>query len=154
MSDQEGVKEFRYIVRIAGTDLPGELPIVYALSKIKGIGYKTANAICRKLGIDPRTRLGTIDEAMSSEIEKYVIDLTQLKLPSWMYNRRKDIETGRDLHLIGADLIFAARNDIERMIRTKSWKGIRHALGLKVRGQRTVTTGRLGVTVGVRKKRS
>ena len=28
------------------------------------------------------------------------------------------------------------------------WKGIRHRLGLKVRGQRTVTTGRLGITIG------
>ncbi|TLX95508.1 MAG: 30S ribosomal protein S13, partial [Thaumarchaeota archaeon] len=33
----------------------------------------------------------------------------------------------------------------------RSWKGIRHALGLKVRGQRTRTTGRKGRTVGVRK---
>ena len=31
------------------------------------------------------------------------------------------------------------------------WKGIRHKLGLKVRGQRTVTTGRIGFTIGVSK---
>ncbi len=37
------------------------------------------------------------------------------------------------------------------MKKLRSWKGIRHNLGLKVRGQRTRTTGRLGLTVGVTK---
>jgi SSU ribosomal protein S13P len=68
-----------------------------------------------------------------------------------MYNRRKDYETGIDLHLVTNDVIFYARNDIEREKKIKSWRGVRHALGLKVRGQRTRTTGRTGITVGVRK---
>jgi small subunit ribosomal protein S13 len=34
----------------------------------------------------------------------------------------------------------------------RTWKGIRHSLGLKVRGQRTRTTGRSGKAVGVKKK--
>jgi small subunit ribosomal protein S13 len=34
----------------------------------------------------------------------------------------------------------------------KSWKGVRHSLGLKVRGQRTKCTGRTGRSVGVKKK--
>ncbi|MEM1533417.1 MAG: 30S ribosomal protein S13, partial [Desulfurococcaceae archaeon] len=42
---------------------------------------------------------------------------------------------------------------IEREKRIKSYRGIRHSLGLKVRGQRTRTTGRIGGTVGVRKQR-
>jgi small subunit ribosomal protein S13 len=69
-----------------------------------------------------------------------------------MLNRRFDPSTGKNLHLIGADLELAVKEDIETMKRTKSWKGIRHALGLKVRGQRTRTTGRTGMTVGVSRK--
>jgi small subunit ribosomal protein S13 len=57
------------------------------------------------------------------------------------------------MHLIGSDLLLYARRDIEREIRIGSYRGIRHKLGYKVRGQRTRTTGRLGMTVGVRKKR-
>ena len=34
----------------------------------------------------------------------------------------------------------------------RNWRGIRHALGLKVRGQRTRTSGRSGKAVGVKKK--
>jgi 2,3-bisphosphoglycerate-independent phosphoglycerate mutase len=43
--------------------------------------------------------------------------------------------------------------NIEREKKIKSWRGIRHALGLKVRGQRTATTGRVGMTVGVKRRR-
>ena len=46
---------------------------------------------------------------------------------------------------------LALKGDIDRESNQRSWKGIRHALGLKVRGQRTRTTGRKGRTVGVRK---
>jgi len=42
--------------------------------------------------------------------------------------------------------------DIEQMKNIKSWKGYRHAYGLKVRGQRTKTTGRAGKALGVKKK--
>nr|HDO80640.1 30S ribosomal protein S13 [Candidatus Bathyarchaeota archaeon] len=74
-------------------------------------------------------------------------------IPSWMLNRQKDLETGKDLHLIGSQLALTVKNDIELMKRIRCWKGVRHALGLKVRGQRTKTTGRKGQTVGVRRKK-
>ena len=45
------------------------------------------------------------------------------------------------------------KQDIDKMKKMKSWKGIRHSLGLKVRGQRTKTTGRVGRTVGYQRKR-
>jgi len=146
-------EETAFIVRIANTDLPGGLPVPLALSRIKGIGYNTALSICRSLGIDPRAKLGRLDQQAVSKLEAAVRDLASLGFPAWMLNRRKDMETGRDVHLIGSDLLFAVREDIERLKRTKSWRGIRHALGLKVRGQRTATTGRTGITVGVRKKK-
>ena len=146
-------RQFRYIVRIAGTDIDGKLPLVYGLSEIKGIGYTTAMAILRTIGMDPFMRTGFLTEQEIQRLDEIVKDITKLGLPSWLYNRRKDYETGVDKHLIGSDLIFYVRRDIEREIRIGSWRGVRHKLGLKVRGQRTKTTGRLGMTVGVKKKK-
>ena len=146
-------EEFKYIVRIGETDIDGSLPAVYGLAKIKGIGYTTALAVLRKLGIDPHMRLGYLSDARIKELDEIVKDITKLNLPNWLYNRRKDYTTGKDMHLIGAELIFYARQDIEREKKIKSWRGVRHALGLKVRGQRTATTGRIGMTVGVSKKK-
>lgn len=147
------VTSFRYIVRVAGIDIDGNLKVAYGLSKIKGVGVTLAYAICRKLSIDPESRIGNLTENDVKRIEEALTNLKGLNMPSWMYNRRKDFETGKDFHLIGSDLIMAVRKDIELMKKIKSWRGIRHGLGLKVRGQRTRTTGRLGITVGVKRKR-
>ncbi len=146
-------REYRHIVRIAGTDISGELPLAWGLSKIKGVGYNFAIALCRVLGLDPRMKVGFLTEAEVERIEDALRDPGRYGIPVWMFNRRKDYETGRDMHLVGSDLVFYARQDIEREIRIRSWKGIRHALGYKVRGQRTHTTGRLGPTVGVKRRR-
>ena len=145
--------QFRYIVRIAGTDIDGKLKLPYGLAVIKGIGYTTALSIIRMLGLDPDKRVGFLTDQEVKRIEDAVSQMDKIGLPSWLYNRRKDYETGEDRHLIGADLLFHARRDIEREIRIGSWRGVRHKAGLKVRGQRTRTTGRIGMTVGVRKKR-
>jgi small subunit ribosomal protein S13 len=79
-------------------------------------------------------------------------DPSKFGIPGWMLNRRKDLDTGKDQHLISADLILKAKMDIEQMKDIKSWKGYRHAYGLKARGQRTKTTGRAGKALGVKKK--
>lgn len=143
--------EFRPIVRLAGRDLDGTRKIVYALQDIKGLNVSLANAIVNALRIDPRVRLGQLSDSQLSELEKSLKDVRSLGLPSWLLNRRKDIETGEDKHLLESDLDFVIKNDIEREKAIGSWRGIRHSLGLKVRGQRTRTTGRKGQTVGVRK---
>jgi len=144
---------FRHIVRIAGVDVEGDLLLPYGLAKIKGIGYNFALALIRVLGYDPRLRVGFLTDEDVKRIEDAINNPSKYGIPLWYFNRRKDYVTGEDKHLIGADLIFAARQDIEREIKIKSWRGIRHALGLKVRGQRTHTTGRIGPTVGVSKRR-
>ncbi len=146
-------RQFRHIIRVAGTDLDGRLKVPYALAKIKGVGVTFAYALCRLLGIDPEMRAGFLTDTEIQKIEQALKNPKAVGIPSWMLNRRKDYETGRDMHLIGAELIYYARRDIERLKRIKSWRGIRHALGLKVRGQRTKTTGRIGMTVGVAKRR-
>ncbi len=144
---------FRYIVRIAGIDIDGNLKVVHGLSKIKGVGVTLAYALCRTLGIDPEKRIGFLTEAEVKRIEDALNNPKALGLPSWLLNRRKDYVTGEDKHYVGADLIMVVREDIERLKRIKCWRGIRHALGLKVRGQRTRTTGRTGITVGVKRRK-
>ena len=145
---------FKYIVRIASVDIKGDLKLPYALATIKGIGYTTAMAVIRSLGLDPNMKVGFLTEEQIKRLDEVLRDITKLGLPSWLYNRRKDYETGLDKHLIGNELIYYARRDIEREIKIGSWRGIRHKLGYKVRGQRTRTTGRLGMTVGVTKKKA
>jgi len=146
--------EYRHIVRIAGTDVDGSLKLVYGLKKIKGVGIRFAQAVVNVLGLDPNMRIGYLDEETVKKIEDVLSKPLDYGIPSWFLNRQKDIETGKDMHLLGSDLVLAMKLDIQRMKRIKCWKGVRHALGLKVRGQKTRTTGRTGRTVGVvRRKR-
>lgn len=144
-------QEFRHLVRISGRDLEGGKKLIVALSDLKGVGYNFANVITTRLSLDPRVRLGTLTEEQVKEIESAIQNTAKSSLPKWFYNRRNDPETGDARQLLGSDLDFIQKNDVEDEKNIQSWKGIRHGLGLKVRGQRTRTTGRKGRTVGVRK---
>jgi len=146
-------REFRHIVRVTDTDIDGTLKVGYALTKIKGVSISLANAILKKAGINPEIRLGLLSEEQVKKIEDVLLNPAKYGIPSWLLNRRKDLETGKDLHLLSSDLVLRTKMDIDLMKKIKSWKGYRHAYGLKVRGQRTRTTGRTGKTVGVSKKR-
>jgi small subunit ribosomal protein S13 len=143
--------EFRHLVRISGKDLAGSKKLIVALSDIKGVGYNFAHAITTKLSLDPSARLGTLTEDQVKQVEAAIQSSTKSSLPGWYYNRSRDPDTGESRQLLGSDLDFAQKNDIQAEKDIRSWKGIRHGLGLKVRGQRTRTTGRKGRTVGVRK---
>ena len=68
-----------------------------------------------------------------------------------MLNRRKDIETGEDKHLLGSDLKLRKEFDLKRMKNIRSYKGVRHALGLPVRGQSTRSHFHKGKSLGVKK---
>jgi len=145
--------EFRHILRIIGTDVDGTLKMPYALKRIKGVNLTLANAILKKAGINPEKRAGFLTESEVERLEQIIKDPTKFELPNWLLNRRKDLETGKDLHLIRADLDLSTKTDIKQMKEIKSWGGYRHAYGLKVRGQRTRTTGRKGKAVGVKVKK-
>jgi small subunit ribosomal protein S13 len=145
-------EEFRYRLRIIDTDVDGTLKTCYAVSKIKGVGLGLANAILKKAGISPDKRAGFLTETDVEKIEEVIRDPAKNGLPAWFMNRRKDAETGKDGQLISSDLVLRNKQDIEQMKIIKSWRGYRHAYGLKVRGQRTKTTGRAGKALGVKKK--
>jgi len=144
-------QDFRFIVRMAGKDLQGTKTVAAALADLKGVGYNLATAILAECKIDPRSRVGSLSDNQIADLEKSVKDIGGLKLPAYLLNRQKDLETGKNIHLIASDLDFAIKNGIEMEKNMQSWRGIRHFLGLKVRGQRTRTTGRKGRTIGVKK---
>lgn len=135
-----------------GTDVAGTLKASYALTEIKGISLSLSNAILKKAGVNPDVRAGFLTEAEIERIEEIIEDPSKYSLPNWLLNRRKDAETGKDTHLITADLVLRTKMDIDQAKEIKSWRGYRHAYGLKVRGQRTKTTGRAGKALGVKKK--
>jgi small subunit ribosomal protein S13 len=146
-------KEFRHITRVAETDLVGSLKVVHAIAKIKGVGPSIANAIVKNSGLNPETRLGFLSEQDLKKIEEIVENLTDQNIPTWLFNYRKDLETGKDLHRTGSNLVLQVKTNIDRMKASRSWRGYRHSYGLKVRGQRTKATGRKGKSIGVSKRR-
>jgi len=145
-------EEFRHIVRVAGTDLDGTLTVAYALAGIKGIGIRLANVIAEKASIDPATRLGFLPDLKVRRIEEIVENPLKNGVPSWLLNRPKDEETGKDRHLIGPDMDLQMKSDLDQMKKIKSWRGYRHSYGLRVRGQKTRTTGRKKKALGVKKR--
>ncbi|MGC8651806.1 MAG: 30S ribosomal protein S13 [Candidatus Micrarchaeia archaeon] len=144
------------IIRLAGRDIDGSLNIPRALFKIKGIGYNLANSISKvveaKLNIPSSATLGSLSEQQISEIEKIIKDPQSAGIPVFMLNHNKDAESGMPKHYVGNDLLFVTRQDINRDVSLKAWRGFRHQYGQKVRGQHTRSTGRTGATVGVTKK--
>jgi small subunit ribosomal protein S13 len=145
-------QEYRYIVRIMGTDAQGTLKTSYAVAQIKGISSSLSNAILKKAGVNPDLRVGFLTESDAAKIEDVIRDPAKYSIPSWLFNRRKDTETGKDTHLLSADLVLKNKTDIDGAKEIRSWRGYRHAYSLKVRGQRTKTTGRAGKALGVKKK--
>lgn len=146
-------EEFRYIVRVAGTDVDGTKKLPYGLLKIRGISSRIADAVVKVAGFDPEVRAGNLTDVEIRKLEAIIKEPSRRGVPSWLLNRRKDLETGKDVHLTGSDLALRKREDITLMTDTRSWKGVRHSLGLKVRGQKTRTTGKKGRVVGVTRKK-
>jgi small subunit ribosomal protein S13 len=145
-------EEFKHIVRIAGKDLAGDDSVQLALSDVKGVSVAFARAVTYAAEIDPVAKLGYLNAEQIRKLEDVLKNPSDHGIPRWMLNRRKDYESGKDIHALGADIDVAVRGDIGRERRIRSRRGIRHELGLPVRGQRTRTTGRKGLTVGVKRK--
>lgn len=158
MADQKQAKteeNFRYFIRVANTDLKGSVQIVHALRKIKGVSYMFSNMACNIAGINKMTKAGTLSDEQVKKLDEIIHNPSSFKAPSWMLNRRKNYEDGKDYHIIGGNLSFAEENDIKRMKKIKSYRGIRHGMGQPVRGQRTKSNFRKNkgkVSLGVKRK--
>ena len=152
---------------------------MYALTKIKGVGRRYSNLVCKKADVDLNkryacpalsTRATYFDlrsllttfviyragEITSEELERIVTIIqnpTQYKIPTWFLNRQRDIVDGKDSQVLANGMDSKLREDLERLKKIRAHRGLRHYWGLRVRGQHSKTTGRRGRTVGVSKKK-
>ena len=129
--------EFRHIVRVGNTDLKGEKALYLSLQKIKGIGENFARAVCTAAKIDYLTQTGTLDEKQVKVLETILDDPKKAGIPLYFYNVQREYETGEDKHLFTSDLDFNKDQNIKRLKKIKSYRGMRHMWRLPLRGQRT-----------------
>jgi 30S ribosomal protein S13 len=108
------------LARIAGVDLPREKRVEIGLTYIYGIGRSRSLEILRKTGINPDTR---------------VRDLTDDEI-----SRLRD--TIEKEYTVEGDLRREVALNIKRLVEIRCYRGIRHRMGLPVRGQRTRTNAR------------
>ncbi|NLX64097.1 MAG: 30S ribosomal protein S13 [Clostridiaceae bacterium] len=108
------------MARIAGVDLPRDKRVEIGLTYIFGIGRTRSNEILAKTGINPDTRVRDLTD---DEIAKL----------------RDTIEKG---YTVEGDLRREIALNIKRLTDIRCYRGIRHRMGLPVRGQRTKTNAR------------
>ena len=148
--------ELKHLVRIARTDLDGTKPIGHALLKIKGVGFSFANMLCSLAHIDKHTKTGYLTNEQVTLFDNILTSPAKHGAPARMFNRRRDYETNEDKHLVSAGLTFTQENDIKRLKKIKAYRGVRHAHGQPVRGQRTRSNFRKSkgkVHLGVQRKK-
>ena len=106
--------------RVIGIDIPDNKRLEISLMYIYGIGRKLSNQICTKLGLDRNMRAHNLTE---DDIAKINALLTSQ-------------------YTVEGDLRRQVQNNIKRLISIHCYRGMRHRLGLPVRGQRTRTNAR------------
>ncbi|MCL2148993.1 MAG: 30S ribosomal protein S13 [Methanomassiliicoccaceae archaeon] len=146
-------ENFNFIVRIANSDIDGQKRTVIGLQSIKGVGKRVSQIIVKKADVSPTMRIGSLPDDKVKEIEALVTSYVEYA-PHWAVNRQMDYETGADMHLIGTELDMIQKDDVNRMKMIRCYRGIRHETKHKVRGQRTRSNGRKGLTLGVQRKSS
>jgi small subunit ribosomal protein S13 len=103
----------------------------------KGISFMFANAVCSVSQVDRMKKAGSLNQDEVQNLSDIIKNPAKYGIPSWLLNRRKDMEDGVDKHLRGADLRWQVENDLKMMKKVKSYRGVRHMSGLPVRGQKT-----------------
>ena len=106
--------------RLLGVDIPNDKPTHIALRYLYGVGDKVAMELCHKAGIDP---------------QKHARDLAEEELS------RLAVLLERD-YTVEGPLRRQVQQNINRLRDIKCYRGMRHRLGLPVRGQRTRTNAR------------
>ncbi|KAF3108966.1 ribosomal 40S subunit protein S18B [Orbilia oligospora] len=144
---------FQYILRLLNTNVDGKQKVMYAMTKIGGVGRRYSNLVCKKADIDLSKRAGELTTEELERIITIIQDPTAYKIPSWFLNRQRDIVDGKNSQILANGLQSKLRDDLERLKKIRCHRGLRHYWGLRVRGQHTKTTGRRGRTVGVSKKK-
>mmetsp|Transcript_23796 Transcript_23796/g.42097 ORF Transcript_23796/g.42097 Transcript_23796/m.42097 type:complete len:154 (-) Transcript_23796:57-518(-) len=144
---------FQHIVRLLNTNVEGKRKVAFALRMVKGIGIRFAYMICKKAGVDVERRAGTLTNEELEKISDVIADPLKYKIPEWFLNRQRDPKTNKTEHASSNTVDIKLRDDLERLKKIRAHRGVRHAYGLRVRGQHTCTSGRRGKTMGVSKKK-
>ena len=144
--------DFNYIIRLADSDIDGLSRIGMGLTSVKGVGARTDLAIFEIAVVDKEKLGGHLTDDEQKRIRD-AIESYPTEVPLWMLNRQRDIETGDELHLFSMDVTMTQDDDIARLRATKAYRGLRHAASKRVRGQRTRSNGRSGLTLGVQRKK-
>ncbi len=108
------------MARIAGVDLPLNKRIDVALTYIFGIGPTRSKKILERARVSPEVRVKDLTEEQVRSIRQIIQ------------------EEGR----VEGDLRKNIQMDIKRLMEINCYRGVRHRLGLPVRGQRTHTNAR------------
>src|SRR3972149_9031478 len=106
--------------RVIGVDIPDNKRLEISLTYIYGVGRNVSNDLIKKLGLDPNMRAHKLTP---DDIARISATLTSE-------------------YVVEGDLRRQIRNNIERLISIHSYRGLRHRLGLPVRGQRTRSNAR------------
>lgn len=106
--------------RVIGIDIPDNKRLEISLTYLYGIGRKLSNDIIARLGLDPDMRAKKLTDDELSRLNT----LLQAE------------------YVVEGDLRRQIQNNIKRLINIHSYRGLRHRLGLPVRGQRTRTNAR------------
>jgi small subunit ribosomal protein S13 len=108
------------MARIAGVDLPREKRVAVGLTYIYGVGRSRAEETLAATGIDPDTRVRDLDDDAVVKLRQHI----------------------ENAYRVEGDLRREVANNIKRKIEIGSYQGVRHRIGLPVRGQRTHTNAR------------
>jgi small subunit ribosomal protein S13 len=144
--------DFSYIIRIADTDVDGLRKISVGLCSIKGIGMRTADMICKISGIDGSKLGGHLTDEEQEKLRASIGDYAT-EMPWWLMNRQRDLESNEDAHIVAMEVTMTHKDDVARLAGIKTYRGIRHRSGHKVRGQRLRSNGRKGGALGVQRKK-
>jgi small subunit ribosomal protein S13 len=106
--------------RLLGVDIPNDKATVVSLTYLYGVGPKTSQALCHKAGIDAHRKAR---ELADDELSRLATLLE------------------RD-YVVEGPLRRQLQQNVNRLRDIKCYRGIRHRLGLPVRGQRTRTNAR------------
>ncbi len=106
--------------RVAGVDIPSDKQIGVALRYIYGIGPSNALDILKGVGIDPAVRAKTLTDDELSRLSAYI----------------------EDNYIIEGQLRRQEAQNVARVRDIRCYRGVRHRMGLPVRGQRTRTNAR------------
>ena len=135
------------------TNLNGKQKAPFGFRQIRGIGRRFSFLVLKIAQVDANKRTGEISDEEVKTINDILSRPTDYNIPKWFLNRQRDPRTGAFTQLISNQLDTEMRMDLERMRKSKNHRGIRHWYGLRVRGQRTKSTGRCGKTLGVTRKK-